>query len=207
MNQIIHNNKFILGNKKIIYHSCPKNACTSVKTMIMRIFGDDRSNETHRPWPHTIIRCEDFSKKQDFDIRLCIIRDPVERFTSAYINRVVHRKQMPYVDFDDFVENFPIYYKKYGSINWHLSQQSRFIGSDMSYYTHIYDVSEVSKVAELLTGLSGVSVSSIREQSSKKYEKPILTKDQERKVKDYFKQDYAIFSKIGRYHENFSNRA
>ena len=115
---------------------------------------------------------------QYVDIRLCIISDPVERFISAYINRVVHRKQMPYVDFDNFVENFPVYYKKHGSINWHLSQQSRFIGNDMSYYTHIYDVSEISKVAKLLTDLSGTNVNPIREQSSKKYEKPILTKDQ-----------------------------
>jgi len=169
VNRIINNNKFILGNKKIIYHSCPKNGCTSVKTMIMRIFGDSRSNSTHRPWPHDNIRCEPFVPHPSYDIRMCVTRDPVKRFVSAYINRVLHHKQVPYVEFDDFVENFYYYFNNYGAINWHLSQQIRFIGSDPSYYTHIYDVSEMPKISDLLSKMSSKNIVPEHSQSSEGY--------------------------------------
>lgn len=192
MNKFINSRNFILGSKTVSYHSCPKNACTSTKSMILRIFGDKRNNKTHRPWPHTVIACSEFMPVQS-EIKFCVVRDPVRRFVSGYTNRVLHYKEIPYVEFGEFLSNFDFYYKNYSAITWHLSPQTRFLGKDSSYYTNIFNTSEIDKVADLLANLSGVDVSPEWEQTGGSDKKPILNEEQIQTIKKIYKEDYEIF--------------
>lgn len=192
MNKFVNSKKIIIGDKTVTYHSCPKNACTSTKTMILRIFGDNRTNKEHRPWPHTVIGCSEF-RPTDSEIKICIVRDPVKRFVSGYTNRVLHYKEIPYVDFDQFLSNFDFYYKNYSAITWHLSPQTRFLGKDSSYYTHVFNTSEINKVANLLGEMSGVSIQPEWEQTGGSDRKPILSESQIETIKNIYQEDYKVF--------------
>lgn len=104
--------------RNLVFYLCPKNANTSIKSLFVShlnlgsqfIFLGDHT-------PKYMLKAEDFHNKNnlvDFmpakqpfaplasdivDIKACIIRDPLERFISAYSNRILwHKDQVISID-------------------------------------------------------------------------------------------------------------
>jgi hypothetical protein len=127
----------------------------------------------------------------DNKIRIVIKRDPVKRFVSGYTNRVLfHNKMREKPTFDEFINNFNKFHKTYADIETHFKPQVRFFGLDKSIYTHIYDVSEMHLVKELLEDTYKRKFPDLRLQQGGNDSKPTVTKEQQNWITEKYRVDY-----------------
>lgn len=132
--------------------------------------------------------------KVSSSIRFCIVRDPIERFISCYTNRILFHKALggeksisELIDnFDDICENNP-------ALRAHFKPQCFFYGDDPSIFTHIFKMSELSKVKDLLQEAAKTILPDLHLQQNGSCEKPILSAAQIDWVKDRYAEDYRIF--------------
>lgn len=184
------------------YHPAPKNACSSVKAMLAEALGvADRyayggdvpnykkppANRGDKPNVHNLLRSERFRRRRG-DYRICVVRDPVKRLVSAYSNRVLFHRDID-VSLEDLVSDLP----RYWEIDDHFRPQSYFLGTDPSYYTHIFKMDQIGEIAELLGSLSGREIMPVRRQSGGADMKPELTEEQTAQVKMAYREDYDVF--------------
>ena len=184
---------FKAGNKTIHYCPTPKCGGTSIKVMIRKgVEGIiDYQNKIHSRFPTRLFM------EVEADIKFCIVRDPVDRFLSAYLNRIVHYGDVPFVEFDDFVDNFyEKYYRFDNNIHHHFRPQVDFIGHSSSYYNKIFFFNEMSSVPEFLSEIMGKSIESEHEQRTKGGEKPIPTKSQIDSIKSFYQDDYRFLKQL-----------
>jgi hypothetical protein len=186
---------FKAGNKTIHYSPTPKCGGTSIKVMIRKgVEGIiDYENKIHSRFPtRPFIEVE-------ADIKFCIVRDPVDRFLSAYLNRIVHHGEMPFVEFDDFVDNFyEKYYRFDKNIHHHFRPQVDFIGHSPSYYNRIFLFNEIPSVCEFLSEIMGKQIKLEHKQVTKGGEKPIPTESQIDSIKSFYEDDYKFLEQIKR---------
>ena len=109
------------------------------------------------------------------EIKLAIKRDPVDRFISGYKNRVLYHKDisktyhwllkqfknktkhLPEVpSLDTFIKNFDTYWTN-PWIASHFKSQTTFLGNK-DYYTHVFDITELNKVKELLEEITNIKI-------------------------------------------------
>ncbi len=105
-----NNSKYILFknhlNKTLVYYPCPKNANTSAKLFFAKHAGYDdeyiflgdkipqyRQREIDFQGKRNLVSFlpskQKFMKVQNVDITCCLIRNPIERFVSAFKNRII----------------------------------------------------------------------------------------------------------------------
>lgn len=94
----------ILDDHKLFYASVPKVACSSVKRMFYeiengvafdKIVANGKRYYVHHFYPGILRNTYPEARIADYR-RLCLVRDPIKRFLSAYGNRVVfHRELTP----------------------------------------------------------------------------------------------------------------
>ena len=184
---------FKAGNKTIQYCPTPKCGCTSIKVMIRKgVEGViDYEYKVHDKFPTKPF------VEVEADIKFCIVRDPVDRFLSAYLNRIVHYGDMPLVDLDEFINNFyEKYYRFDNNIHHHFRPQVDFIGHSPSYYSRIFFFNEMPSVPEFLSEIIGKSIESEHKQRTKGGKKPIPTESQINSIKSFYEDDYKFLEKI-----------
>ena len=176
MEKVLSKKKGIVCQKlKFIYVDVPKCACTSLKEWIYHIefdrefksyIKDDRRIHIHN--------CEELNRilfhklpedKQDYKI-IAVIRDPIKRLISAYSNRVLYHKELSeHVIYSDkieaaslkfdpdinyFIKNLEAYQDC--ANKWTILHHTRplidFLGEDISLYTNIYPIEEISHIKE-----------------------------------------------------------
>lgn len=69
----------------------------------------------------------------NFNIRICLIRDPLERFISAYENRILFHKDRSFFEF--IIDQVLVELISGNCENKHFLNQSYFLGEDLSFYT------------------------------------------------------------------------
>lgn len=127
-----------------------------------------------------------------------VVRDPVERFVSAYTNRI---KKL-----NTAGEQFPISYlidnfdsiindKKYNDIAHHLKPLSFFCGKDPSIFTHIFNIRQFDEIKKLLETTYGVSLPDIHLNTSDSGKKPELTLKQIHWIQRAYSEDYKLYAK------------
>ena len=201
----------------LFYASIPKIACTSLKMYFFKLenghdFSSFKANgkrvDIHRiykPKPMNEILQKNISK---FD-KIAFVRDPVERFLSAYSNRVIFHGDMENKlstkelsnlelptkpDIHTFIQNYEIYAKISRPIFHHTKAISYFLGNDPTIYERLYKLSEIEifendiekrtnqriKVPHLQTG-------------GPKVQKCELTAAEVSKIKSLYEEDYNNF--------------
>ena len=136
--------------------------------------------------------------KHDQKIRFCVIRDPVERFLSAFTNRILfHKKPNVDITITDFIDNFNnlMQQKIYKDAQIHFTTQAHYIGKDPNLYTHIIDIKELNKLKILLENHTNTKLPDLHLQKSGPIEKPILTEDQVQWIKNKYSIDYEVYGK------------
>jgi len=142
------------------------------------------------------LRAEVFCRRHA-DIRFCVVREPVERFVSAVAfifyrdNR--HKEGIP---LQDYLEK--TLEKMTGGSGFgddHLTRQIRFIGSDPSYYTHIFRMGDWRRLETCLSEWLGKSVHMPHENPSRGKEKISLTPALRRRVEAFYAKDYKFWGK------------
>ncbi len=171
-------------NKTLVYHLCPKNACTTIAHMLIQADGNGYVNDTHKDYyiVHSLSNPNnnyEYWTNCDAEIKLAVKRDPVKRFVSAYKNRIVYHDDLSkdeYFDkalekdfkpwpiynrssdktINEFIQNFDKYWEN-PWVQGHFKSQTTFLGKQ-DYYTHIFDMSELDKVRDLIAEVSGKEI-------------------------------------------------
>ena len=88
---------------------------------------------------------------------ICVKRDPVKRFVSCYKDKILRENRFKKPSIDEFLRNYKKYIKmdqqvlrsnltktpvKY--LEYHFTPQYRQFGKDKTFYTHVFDISEMN---------------------------------------------------------------
>jgi hypothetical protein len=134
----------------------------------------------------------------DQKIRFCIVRDPIERFVSAFTNRILyHRKPRSHISISDFILNIDniLEQDEYIDTRIHFRTQTYYIGEDTSIYTHIFGINEMNRIKNMLEDHTKIYLPDIHLQKSGKCVKPTLTAEEKSVLKKRYHIDYEIYGK------------
>jgi hypothetical protein len=132
---------------------------------------------------------------QDYDVRIAIVRDPVERFVSCYKDRVFNKNKdgtRNYVkSFDYFLENIDSISHQSRDIRKHSLPLVDIIGP-VSKYNYIIPLSKLNtefiSMIEEISGVQGIPIS--YNKTSKKAGEVVLTSKQVSEIKMRYREDY-----------------
>ena len=167
MNESNNNNNNIYGvfenkktKKKLVYYPCPKNANSSAKLFFTKHLGiDNKFVFLSDNKPENQLSMSDFGDKfnlvgflpakQKFTLmpkeylKCCITRDPIDRFISAYKNRILFHKDE---DFNNHsIDQILTKLENNKFENKHFLPQTFFLGNNLNYYDFYADISNISK--------------------------------------------------------------
>ena len=219
----------IIPELKLIYISIPKCACTSLKNCMFYlenkheykpIKNNGKILDVHRLYPSTYF--DKFIKKLEninYDIseytKICLIRDPIKRFISAYTNRVKYHKElskkviseynldpdMADPTFNKFVKNYFVY-KKVRSIKHHTDLMYKFIGENPSFFDEVFNLNNINEISVFLKNKYGVEYNMPKLQTGGGGSESIDLEDIKinrpkiyTKIQEITSKDYEIFSK------------
>ena len=130
---------------------------------------------------------------------VCIKRDPVDRFVSAFYDKVIKEGRIK-VTLDDFLNNFDEVLNKStmkmndGKTNFmrfHFEPQTYHFGTDRDSYHKVFDIREIGTgLKGYLESKWGVELPRIHARNSGGGRKFDLSKGQLTKVKEIYAQDY-----------------
>lgn len=199
-------------NEKLVFFPVPKNANTSVRSFILDHFNQLENYEFPQDnIPESNLFSTQSKKlnligaiyrsKQSFtdiksvlnDIKLiCITRDPLKRFVSAYKNRILWHgdKEFNNYSIDDILANLEV-----GNFaNQHFLPQSYFLGSSLKYFDFHCDVDEISKFESYINTFFNQKRIFPRLQTGGKKMKINLTEEQISRIKKIYEQDYNLLT-------------
>lgn len=134
----------------------------------------------------------------DCNIFFTIVRDPIERFISAYTNRILYLNTAGIqFSIEEFIKNYDYYAadRKYRDIIHHTQPITYFCGTDPSIFTHIFNTSQLDQVKQLLEDTYKVKLPDIRLNKSDDTKSIKLSKDDIKKIRIRYQKDYEIYGK------------
>lgn len=209
----------------VLYVPIPKIACTTLKSHMYFLINNKPfepyivGNKTKwiHDWSQTLFY-DDWSTSEllhDADrnlelFRFCIVRDPIQRVLSCYKNRIIHHKDLskPYdlkhivahnllesPSLEYFVDHIESYVRNIPAIHHHISPMERYLGNDLSFYSNIYDISEID--SELIPKLESIFCQTIPLKKEQKSNSAMyledLKEDIKNKIKLFYETDYKLF--------------
>ena len=204
---------FEINGQIIGFQHIPKCAGTSVKLMLMEAAGIDWRNTPVSDWgkptrerKYTAAQLKTYlmrhKPRRDIegnhipcDIKFTVIRDPIERVKSIFTNRVLYHGKGRFInrDFNRFMNYFPRFAD--GDLIHHSRKYVHFLNNEPETWDRVFISSEVDKIAEWLSELSGKDIKPMRKQTggSEHKDKIALTQDHINKIKDWHKEDYEFW--------------
>ena len=156
----------VLAELGIAYHPSPKCGCTSIKSALYKLVkGRDYEEDatSAKPYIHHAWGTFPFKPVRGHYYRFCVVRDPVERFLSAYRNRVLQHGQLaPHhlganprglpanPDLRTFVERLEEYREISVEIAHHTDPQVSFVGHDPAYYSRVFHFADLPALPAML---------------------------------------------------------
>lgn len=208
---------------RLAYFPAPKVANTSLKHYFHEAeFGskfETKTDETtgeklhiHRVYP-TPYWSEDFVELTRDYLRICLIRDPMERVVSAYRNRVLHYGELgpgkvnlelleerglnANPTLDEFIKNLEAYRSVKKSIKKHTDPLVSFLGKDPSFYHLILDMKEISRVGALRLALTGEKATIRRMQKDgPPMGVEVLNSEQRELIRSFYADDYRSYKTL-----------
>lgn len=150
------------------------------------------------------------ARRDKYPVIGCIVRSPLERFLSAYgdkMKKYYGKEKTSVQEFMDMYEDIPSgephhstlnYENKfdvYFDIKFHIAPLVKRYGENSSFYNHIFNLSEMNKVRNLIEDYSGKKLPDLSLNETYKAEKPILTKSQQAWIYDTFREDVEVYGK------------
>lgn len=195
------------GDKKLGYFHTPKcGSRTVLGWLILKQY--PYAIVSNSEWFHESRQYREYREMQgmneavnyiDFLIRFCIVRDPVDRFMSAFTNRVLFHKRIPNINpnitFDEFFDTLEerINTPQYDNFKKHVEPLTYFLGKDPTFYNYIFNIREISKVKDLIEKIYGVTLPNLHLQKSGNIEKPKPSAHQIEWIKNRYKMDYEVY--------------
>jgi hypothetical protein len=207
----------LLKRYPIAYHPTPKVACTSIKLALFELEcrrrferlpnEDGILTDIHNSWRVTHPFTPAPSAESYY--KFAVVRDPLDRFLSAYANRVVEYGELneanltnlkgglarltPNPSLSEFIASLDLYRAASAPIRHHTDPQTLFIGKDLSYYNRIFRFCELNQIPEALDRAVGAKMALPHEQrGGLKIPKSELSPHERRTVLEFYTQDYSI---------------
>ncbi len=192
-------------DNKMAYHHTPK---TGSRTVIglMALAQNPELFNLHPEWFVThnrkavypeirnVVRKWQSADAEESEIRFCIIRDPVKRFVSGYTNRILFHRDLSPLPFDEFVSRFEEFRDAEILVREHFMPQVDFIGTDPTYYTHIFNTDESMRVLHwLFESMYARDFPRLQLQQGGNEIDVNVTDQQKAKIRDLFAEDYRIW--------------
>ncbi len=202
-----------LPQHKLAYFAVPKAACTSVKTVLFEIDNHKWADRKENHSIHEIYPTLQFVHVNKHNIagfqKFTVIRDPIERFLSAYRNRVIEKNEIAnsrvaekirglglplQPSLSTFISNLKDYRIARG-IDHHVSPITAFLGREPEYFTDIYDISRTSDLFEKISKITGRKILPVARNTSGHASKHSenLSKQERIFLEDLYAEDYQIY--------------
>lgn len=180
----------LIAEHNIAYFPVPKAATTSVKHALYQLVHgkpfDGEPMQIHPLFgmpPPTEQEFEEYRSAW----RFAIVRDPVERFLSAYQNRIFDYHEVAeklrskpvkkrlslrargivgYPSVDRFARRYEKYCAFSGPMKFHTMSFVRFLGADLSYFDAIYTTHDLPRLQADLARRTGITLDFPRENAS-----------------------------------------
>lgn len=197
---------FDVYNNEIAYYKTPKCGSRTILAWAALIkepnlilehpewFAESRRAIEYKEIRQRVNRYKNITHNQK--IKFCIVRDPVERFISAFTNRILfHQKPRIHITITDFIKNIDTLLEltSFKDAKIHFTTQVQYIGSNPSVYTHIFDIKKLNEVKCLLENHTDISLPDLHLQKSGNIIRPTLTEEQKNVIKNRYKIDYEIY--------------
>jgi hypothetical protein len=132
--------------------------------------------------------------------RVCVVRDPVKRFISCYIDKIVKEGKMK-ISITEFLHRFDEIVcqdnqitKDYGlsKLDFHFRPQVYHFGYERNYYSHVFTVNQIStKLKSFLEDHWQLILPDIHARNSQETISSIkLSKENEAMIRDIYEVDY-----------------
>ena len=133
-------------------------------------------------------------EKIEVDDKCCIIRNPIKRFISAYKNRVLFHKDFGFrnLNIDEIIEKL----ENNSFDNRHFLPQSYWLGSDLSYFTIVSNISNMETFINGVNNFFQNKVEFPRIQTGGADENITLTDSQIIKLKKIYSSDYDLIGDL-----------
>lgn len=200
---------FDMKDKKVGYFHVPK--CGSRTIIAWKALIDNPELINKKPdWfqesrkkveYHEIRSLVKVTRSIDFPIKFCVVRDPVDRFLSAFVNRVLFHKTIPNIkddiSFDEFLSTYDenINTEAYSKFKSHIEPMVHFLGPNSEFYTHIFNLREINNVKKLLEDTYQIQLPDLHLQQSGGINKPVPTTEQIAWIREKYQQDYYAYGK------------
>ena len=200
------------SGKKLAFYPVKKNANTSSKLFFASHLGIEGSFfflEDEMPrFKQTKKMHDSFKNKSNLinlyqgkyafqiisvDYKSCIIREPLERFVSAYKNRVLFHKDK---DFNNHSVSEVIEKLENGNIeNKHFLPQSFFLGKDLSYFDIVGSLSNIKSFEKKINDFFGQKKIFPKLQTGGKEQHLSLSPENKKRVIKIYSDDYHLVDK------------
>lgn len=210
---------YISDRYNIAYFPVPKIACTSLKHYFYEVqngkpFVDHKDSDGNIVHVHDIIPSISFYSNVNQSRltechRIAVIRDPIDRFVSAYTNRVLFHEELsserlniplanalnlaPNPEFEQFVYDLEKYRLASPSIMHHTNPATYFLGHDLGYYHRVYNMSEIVQLRTDVSTMTGTDYAVPHEQKAgMAFTRPSPDHECWLKVREFYSGDYAL---------------
>jgi hypothetical protein len=216
----------VYRKKKIAYVPIPKNACTSLKIFFYELKNNvelkEHFTKIHGRFDYWAIDFDRFAEDRKF-FKFIVIRDPIERFVSAYNNRVKMYRELskgwfttnypnpePFLkafeerslSFDpaigEFARRIEDYVELNHTIRHHFIPQHNFFHGRPEIFNKVYNIRQMSELASDIANRIGQPASFQNVQETKDLPNPARLSDlsaaELSHIQAYYQQDYRILS-------------
>ena len=192
--------------KKLVYYPCPKNANTSAKLFFLKhlgletkfIFIGDKIplfNQKKSDFKGLENLINFLPTKQPFakieaDYKCCLVRDPLERFLSAFNNRILFHKDTAFRDHS--IEMILEKLENNLFENRHFLPQNYFLGNNLNYFSFYADVKNKKIFVEKVNDFFEKTIEFPRLQIGGSKNNIELKKNQINRLKKIYEDDYKL---------------
>lgn len=142
-----------------------------------------------------------FAKENNvnIDYLYAVTRDPLERFVSAYKDRILKKDTDKFEDksLDFVIKNLSKLISSETDFGNHARPQSHWLGDDIAVYDKVFNTKLLNESFKpLVEKIANVSIPMIRENVSNDQININLTNEQKQYLKSFYSSDYKLLEKI-----------
>lgn len=142
-----------------------------------------------------------FAKENDIsiDYLYAVVRDPLDRFISAYKDRILKKDTDGFGDksLSFAIENLPTLISSETDFGLHARPQSHWLGNSIAIYDKVFDTRDLNKTFKpLVEKAANVSIPQMRENVSDDAINIELTPEQKKYLQTFYSSDYALLEQV-----------
>jgi hypothetical protein len=132
---------------------------------------------------------------RNYPIRFCVVRDPVDRFVSAFANKLNNDPTAPVITLDQVIQNIdtPEFIQQNEKFLMHIHPQVEMYGADTSVYTNIFSINQIDQIKAMIEQQTGTTLPNLHLNKNNPEKIPVVTDAQREWIRNRYQQDYTVY--------------